>query len=170
MEKGAVTRVHCLLFLLSVSSLTASHLCHHRQYWHAASKTCRPCTECPRNEIIRKPCGRQADTECGPFSEFSFFNQLEGSDAQLASYEHGSFSHENTTVVDQTKDVWKARGQQTEPIVEKDDGEYWKNLAFALIGVVCVLIMVATIVVFIACKKLHESVAVKSQEEEDGEL
>ena len=36
---------------------------------------CVPCSSCPSNHIVRRPCGRTADTVCGPFYEFEFFNQ-----------------------------------------------------------------------------------------------
>lgn len=45
-------------------NLTASPLVH-----------CSPCSTCPINHIVRKPCNRQNDTVCGPFYEFEFFNQ-----------------------------------------------------------------------------------------------
>ncbi|KAL8580102.1 hypothetical protein ACOMHN_051270 [Nucella lapillus] len=36
---------------------------------------CRACSTCPVNQIIRRPCLEDSDTLCGPFSEFSEFNQ-----------------------------------------------------------------------------------------------
>ena len=122
------------------------------------------------NEIIRKPCGRHTNTVCGPFREFNFFNQLEDLDSSsYTSYEYETFFNENTSGQDKTAGhPGKTGGLANEPIVEKDDGEYWKNLAFALIGVVCVLIFVATIVVLMACRKLHENATIKRPEEEEG--
>ena len=39
---------------------------------------CRPCSLCPVNEIIRRPCTDESDTECGPFYEFQNFNSFQG--------------------------------------------------------------------------------------------
>lgn len=36
---------------------------------------CKPCSSCPLNQIIRKPCTAYRDNVCGPFYEFEFFNQ-----------------------------------------------------------------------------------------------
>ena len=36
---------------------------------------CLPCSRCPRNHIVRRPCAADSDTVCGPFYEFEFFNQ-----------------------------------------------------------------------------------------------
>ena len=55
------------------------------------------------------------------------------------------------------------------PTITKDVGQYWKNLAFALIGVLCALIVLATIIVFFACRKLQSTTHIKSPEEYDGE-
>ena len=163
-------RICVLLVVLSLSILADSRHCDHRHYWDSDNRVCRPCAKCPMNEIIRKPCGRLTDTVCGPFREFNYFNQFDSLDPAYTSYEYESLFGENSSGRDHTRDYpRKNSGLQNEPIVEKDDGEYWKNLAFALIGVVCVLIFVATIIVLLACRKLHETSAVKRPEEEDGE-
>lgn len=157
--------------VLSVCSLAVSRHCDHHHYWDSINRVCRPCAKCPMNEIIRKPCSRLRDTVCGPFREFSYFNQIDSLDPPYTSYGYESFIGENSSGGDHTRDYpRKSGGLQNEPIVEKDDGEYWKNLAFALIGVVCVLIFVATVIVLLACRKLHETSAVKRPEEEDGEF
>lgn len=124
------------------------------------------------NKIVRKPCGGIINTVCGPFREFNYFKfNFDSLDPSYTSYEYESFFGENSSHIDHTRDYpRKTGGLPNEPIVEKDDGEYWKNLAFALIGVVCVLIFVATIVVLMACRKLHQTAALKRPEEEEGEL
>lgn len=147
-----------------------SRHCDHHHYWDSKSRVCRPCAKCPKNEIIRKPCGRHTDTVCGPFREFNFFNQLEELDPSYPSFNYESFFDENASGRAHVKDhQWDTNERQNEPIVQKDDGEYWKNLAFALIGVVCVLIFVATIVVLMACRKLHETAAIKRPEEDEDD-
>ncbi|XP_076471391.1 uncharacterized protein LOC143301178 [Babylonia areolata] len=174
MESGhrsqKLNRCH-MLVLLSFCSLAASRHCDHQHYWDSRDRLCRPCTKCPLNEIIRRPCGRHSNTICGPFREFSYFNQLDGADSPYTSYDYETFFSENSSRRAESRDLSGRGGgqQRNEPVVQKDDGEYWKSLAFALIGVVCVLIFVATIVVLIACKKLHETAAVKRPEEDDDD-
>ncbi|XP_076450900.1 uncharacterized protein LOC143286879 isoform X1 [Babylonia areolata] len=161
----------CLLMIVMILGLAASRHCDHHHFWNSKHHACHPCSKCPKNEIIRKPCGRHTDTVCGPFREFNFFNQLDELDPpSYTSYDYEMFFDENSGARDGTGDHhWGVNEGQNEPIVQKDDGEYWKNLAFALIGVVCVLIFVATIVVLMACRKLHETAAVKRPEEEEDD-
>lgn len=37
--------------------------------------TCLPCSTCPANQIVRRPCSRLSDTVCGPFYDFEFLNK-----------------------------------------------------------------------------------------------
>lgn len=160
-----------LVLLLTFSCMATARHCGDRHFWDSDRRVCEQCAECPVNEIIDKPCGRHSDTVCRPFREFDDFKQLESLDPPYTSYDYELFPNRNSTRGDQGGHApRRAGGLQDEPIVQKDDGEYWKNLAFALIGVVCVLIFVATVIVLLACRKLHETAAVKRPEEEDGEL
>lgn len=161
-----------ILVVLSVCGLAASRHCDRHHYWDTRDRICRPCTRCPENEIIRRPCGRHSDTLCGPFREFSFFNQLDDLDSAYTSYEYEAVFNKNSSRLDhEVGDLRrsKARGRQSEPVVQKDDGEYWKDLAFSLIGVVCLLIFIATGVVLMACRKLHETAAALKRPEEDDD-
>ncbi|XP_052819646.1 uncharacterized protein LOC128245503 [Mya arenaria] len=36
--------------------------------------TCRPCSGCPDNEVVKETCLGHRDTVCGPFVEFKAFN------------------------------------------------------------------------------------------------
>ncbi|KAL8580700.1 hypothetical protein ACOMHN_004741 [Nucella lapillus] len=169
MEWQRPRSAHFVLMIL-IFGLAASRHCDHQYFWDSRNRMCRPCAKCPKNEIIRKACGRHTDTVCGPFSEFNFFNQLEELDSTIPSYDYESFFDENSSGRAHVKEHhWGTNERQNEPIVQKDDGEYWKNLAFALIGVVCVLIFVATIVVLMACRKLHETAAIKRPDEDEDD-
>ena len=44
---------------------------------------CRRCLSCPDNEIIRRPCSEERDTECGPFYEFRDFNSFQRGEAEV---------------------------------------------------------------------------------------
>jgi len=39
-----------------------------------AGMQCLPCSTCPKNQIVRRPCLRLSDTICGPLYDFEFFN------------------------------------------------------------------------------------------------
>ena len=49
--------------------------CPSGQYFNDVELACRPCSSCPVNQIIRRPCSARADTWCGPFLEFDKFHQ-----------------------------------------------------------------------------------------------
>ena len=36
-------------------------------------EACRPCSQCPENQIVRETCSGTRDTVCGPFTEFKLF-------------------------------------------------------------------------------------------------
>ncbi|KAK7468123.1 hypothetical protein BaRGS_00036638 [Batillaria attramentaria] len=166
-----------LLVGVSLCGLGNSLQCDSDFYWDASGRICRPCSRCPRNLIIRTPCGEHSDTVCGPFREFLFFNQHDNVDLSFPSLPYDTDSDSGTASEEENSDERVRQypkktavgGLQNEPMIEKDDGEYWKNLAFALIGVVCVLIFVATVVVLMACRKLHETAALKRPDEDEDD-
>ena len=49
--------------------------CPSGQYFSDVELACHPCSSCPVNQIIRRPCSARADTWCGPFLEFDKFHQ-----------------------------------------------------------------------------------------------
>lgn len=156
-----------LLLTFLLCGHVCSRQCDHHHFWDPVEQACQPCSHCPKNKIIRKPCSKLKDTVCGPFREFSFFNHLEETESSFPSVKYDS---DNFSGTDREGRAFSSKnsGLPNEPMIEKDDGEYWKNLAFALIGVVCVLIFVATVVVLLACRKLHENSTFKRPEEEEG--
>lgn len=170
---GHGSLISSLLVGVSLCGLGNSLQCERHFYWDATGRVCRPCSRCPRNLIIRTPCGEHSDTVCGPFREFSFFNQPDSIDLSFPSLDYDIDNDSEGDGFDEKGRHYPTktgvRGTHNEPMIEKDDGEYWKNLAFALIGVVCVLIFVATVVVLIACRKLHETAALKRPDEDDDD-
>lgn len=60
-----------------------------------------------------------------------------------------------------------AEGMESPTTMEKEDREYWKTLAIALIGLLSVLIIVATVVVLLACRKLQRATVIKQPDEGD---
>jgi hypothetical protein len=159
------------LLLACFWTVAASKHCSQGYFWNTSELKCQACTVCPPNQnfIIREPCSRDKDTVCGHFTEFSSFNQIKTNDESFVEFD--------SVEAEEYGDIGSNDGHsvrlggsrsQNEPIVEKDDGEYWKNLAFALIGMVCILIIVATVVVLIACRKLHRTNVIKRPDEEEG--
>lgn len=159
-----------VLFMAScLQSVSGSH-CDQNHFWDDVENVCRQCSLCPLNQIIRAPCSKYTDIVCWPFREFSDFNQFNGfAPSYPLEYDRVSTSQTGRTFGENRRQATQNAGvMQNEPMIEKEDGEYWKNLAFALIGVVCILIIVATIIVLLACRKLHESSNLKKPEEDDG--
>ncbi|ESP04682.1 hypothetical protein LOTGIDRAFT_170520 [Lottia gigantea] len=138
------------------------NICQDGQYYEKESNICRNCTKCPINLIIRTDCTNLSDTICSHFTEFdNFRNEIP----------YGT--QEEITVVEESPDIpdifdrdYNPRIIEEVPTTSSED-KYWKNLAFALIGVLCVLIIAATMVVWYACRKLHASVQIKRPEYDD---
>ena len=67
-----------------VASRSGSRRCATGQYREFDEETgegrCVPCSPCSPNQIVRVPCSSRgnADTVCGPFLEFEYFNQRRG--------------------------------------------------------------------------------------------
>ncbi|KAK7099307.1 uncharacterized protein [Littorina saxatilis] len=63
--------------LTAVMTLCTASLsrCPENYYMTSDSDACRPCSTCPKNQIIRRPCTKDSNTLCGPFVEFHEFHQ-----------------------------------------------------------------------------------------------
>ncbi|KAI0234260.1 hypothetical protein LSAT2_015551 [Lamellibrachia satsuma] len=124
---------------------------------------CKPCSSCPLNQIIRKPCTAYRDNVCGPFYEFEFFNQGH----------HESRSMPPSFAVTPTKTADSAAGNVQEakaglvssvdndaapsPAIQQGE-EQWKKLCLVLIGilsVLCVLILVYVVISHIRARAHH---------------
>lgn len=68
--------------------LSAKPSCPAGQFRDVASARCVPCSSCPINHIVRRPCRGQNDTVCGPFYEFEYFHQSRNG---TASYSLGTY-------------------------------------------------------------------------------
>ena len=127
--------------------------CDFDNYYDGLTGRCTPCSQvvsCP-DGYIRRLCRENSDTECVQYSYFNPENQVEsssGKDDDVSTIDRNHINHHGPATM------------------ETEDQEYWKALAFALIGLLSVLI-VATVVVLFACCKLHRAVAVKQQDDRD---
>ena len=101
--------------------------CAHGRFFSSDTQTCRTCSPCPRNQIIRRPCGHHSDTLCGPFSEFFRFHQAPRLRLQVADLplpeegggragggRRGGQGHErdihgDSRLPEQTRGVWQDR-------------------------------------------------------------
>ena len=154
----------------------------------STSTKCQECTVCSWTQITVRPCSHDRNTVCGHVLDFSSFSFKPTENRDLTSFQYEYDDDDNGDSISEDNGgrgrvlskhgnfpppagfARSGDGQLHEAIVEKDDGEYWKNLALALIGVVCVLIVVATVVVLIACCKLNRNAAVKRSDEEEGKF
>ena len=68
------------LFVVAPAATATARKCPAGQFLPEKSllNECRKCSSCPDNEIIRRPCSEDRDTECGPFYEFRNFNSFQG--------------------------------------------------------------------------------------------
>ncbi|KAI8781142.1 CAunnamed protein product [Biomphalaria glabrata] len=129
--------------------------CGKNSFYDNRTKQCRICSTCPNNQIIKIPCSETADLECGPFNFSNTDTYI------MKSYQ------KNAEYVD-VGDNYNENEDEEEPTtIEKEDREYWKSLAFALIGLLSILIIVATVVVLVACRKLQRASVIKQPD--DGE-
>lgn len=168
MGRGCI--ISGLLMGMSLCGFGNGLRCESEYFWDESLQVCQPCSRCPQNLIISVPCGDNTDSVCRPFTGFTEFRQY-NKQAKIDLLGDGSFSEEGSFDKQSGQERKKIGGGGVTdgPMIEKDDGEYWKNLAFALIGVVCVLIFVATVVVLMACRKLHETAALKRPDEDEDD-
>ena len=60
------TTISTLTFVMITRMATAFVYC-------PEGESCRPCSQCPENQIVRETCAGTRDTVCGPFTEFKLF-------------------------------------------------------------------------------------------------
>ncbi|OWF51942.1 uncharacterized protein LOC110448433 [Mizuhopecten yessoensis] len=147
------------LFSLVMGTQQQIPSCKTSQYFEKSLNVCRPCRQCPVNEVIRHPCEKTRDTVCGPFIEFDEFHQapfinLLPSKNNI-SQEVFVTNELNIDVNTPNNDPSDVRGQA--PITMKNGK--WYTLAMALLGVlsfVSLFVIVYIILVCFVCKKRRE--------------
>ncbi|KAK3101779.1 hypothetical protein FSP39_006281 [Pinctada imbricata] len=123
-------------------------LCKSNEYYSIGLQRCLTCSVCPgKNLIIRKPCEKYSDTQCGPFIEFDKFHQ-----SPIVNV----LSSANVT---RGKVLLTARIESTRstnvPVEVIKDGR-WYTLAMALVGVLCVVsffVLLYIVLYCFVCKK-----------------
>jgi len=160
-----------LTFLFELSWTQDNYVryrCSKGTFFDFDQNICKPCSlECPRNQIIKKECQEKSDLECMPF-KYPLID---------ISYENHGNNNGLLKVEAQTQGTTNRNGPREHDrssnhpsnhptAMETEDQEYWKALAFALIGLLSVLI-VASVAVLFACCRLQRAVATKQQEDGD---
>jgi len=152
-----------LLFIININVILSQRKlsCGEDEFFDETRGICKACTkECPDGHF-KIPCKKDSDLECKPYivlppeifqgKDIPTFEETK----HTAYYEDSKFDYDNSG---------KSQDENSSMSIEKEDQEYWKVLAFALIGLLSILI-VATVAVLIACFRLQRAVALKQQEE-----
>ena len=126
--------------------------CKSNEFFNLQTRQCQMCTLCKPGQALRRTCSKTNDTLCGMIN-FSFIDprkeekevyNSEDSEQALNEIED-SFPHR----------VTKEPTQKAPYVLSQENELEWKNLAFALIGVLSVLIIVTTVLVLIICYKVR---------------
>ncbi|CAL1548314.1 unnamed protein product [Lymnaea stagnalis] len=151
---------------LCISSKSTS--CGQGNYYDSRKNECKKCSVCPINHIIKTPCSTFEDQECSPFS-FDEFSEFDTSVLRAYPTGHINPGVDEEDNIKPKRSHNKVTDDHGPTTVEKEDREYWKTLAFALIGLLSVLIVVATVVVLVACRRLQKATVIKQPDEGDME-
>ena len=146
-----ITLVLCLVHCLSVVSSRRLG-CRDNEFFNLETKHCQVCTLCKPGQAFRRTCSETNDTLCGMW-DFSFLDTRKGMRQQYTTDYDEPFIQQEEHY---THRVTKVPTQKA-PYVLSGNEEEWKNLAFALIGVLSVLVILATILVFVICYKVRHT-------------
>ncbi|XP_076471210.1 uncharacterized protein LOC143301088 [Babylonia areolata] len=142
---------------------SAAEDCPRGHYFSGMAAACKPCSSCPVNQIIRRPCTARADTVCGPFFEFDKFHQSpaavkmpgeEEEEEEGGENDSGEQAREHGPAVTSGSEGPGDLNQRT--ISLQIAGGQWRTLSFALIAVlsfICCLIVVVGLYVWIILRR-----------------
>lgn len=115
-------------------SLCLGSRCKLDEFFSDELGLCKPCTQCPDTLVINIPCMETRDTICGLGGNFSF----------LGLPRHKGIVLDVDLHVDRPT------------VLQSDEEEaYWKTLAFALIGILSLLVVITTLVVLFTCHRFR---------------
>ncbi|KAK6620453.1 hypothetical protein RUM44_006854 [Polyplax serrata] len=80
------------ILLLFLGTFANGKVCETNQYWSSILERCESCSKCVSPDIVIRPCQGNADTVCGPFSQFNIdwtWSKNHG------SHSSGNSKHEN---------------------------------------------------------------------------
>ena len=162
-----------ILWLMLVDE--SSGKCPQGYYYAINVRRCRRCSRSCPEEYIFMSCTEFEDVLCyrPPLSREIHPNGEEGGSNELHNHSPPGTVIQVDMVRAQTNpdvsgdDDLDSDREMELTMEEKHDWQHWKTLAFALIALLCLLIMVATVVVVIACLKLQQALVSKNNEEPD---
>ncbi|XP_059158250.1 uncharacterized protein LOC131942384 [Physella acuta] len=146
---------------LNPVALSKIGVCRAGHFYDTIAEKCKKCSLCPANQLVKTQCSQFADLECGSLD--SNIDVLFDTKNGVLSIDVDTGTPKRTSKEKPSLIVNEDEG----PTVEKEDREYWKTLAFALIGLLSVLIIVATVIVLMAFRKLQKVAVIKQPEEND---
>lgn len=144
-----------LLLLLYVLDRTdGARRCRKNEFFNLQLNRCQVCTVCKDGQALRRTCSKTNDTLCGMIN-FSFLdNRKEGKYPYVPNDDYS---------VHFTEDKPDSQRENTAPnnkapyVLSQENEREWKNLAFALIAVLSVLIILTTTLVLIICYKVRHT-------------
>lgn len=130
-------------------------LCSENEFFNLQRNLCQVCTVCKHGQALRRTCSKTNDTLCGMIN-FSF---LDGHKEEKQPHvTDDDYSGHFTAYDEQNSHRVSEEPTHKAPYVLSQENEReWKNLAFALIGVLSVLIILTTLLVLIICYKVRHT-------------
>lgn len=126
--------------------------CKDHEFFNLERQKCQECTVCKPGQMLRRTCSETNDTLCGMIN-FSFLDPRK---------EDKHFYNTKDSLGTRVLEVEQYSSRVTRgptikaPYVLSEENELeWKNLAFALIGILSVLIIVTTVLVLVICYKVR---------------
>ncbi|KAK3580844.1 hypothetical protein CHS0354_032902 [Potamilus streckersoni] len=144
------TKVPCYLLLLLECTLHTAVLalrkrCPPSEYFDTKLTSCQPCKTCPRNTQTLLWCGTDHDTVCGKSNkEWHFLNNNK---LLIEDVESSQYVNIDTTAQKELPEV-----PVPPEVLSKDSSSYWRSLAFALIGILCAMVLLTGFIFLMYCR------------------
>ena len=126
--------------------------CKENEFFNLQRHHCQVCTVCKPGQALRRTCSKTNDTLCGMIN-FSFIDPRKEEKEVYITEDSEQTWNENEESFPHR--VTKEPTHKAPYVLSQENELEWKNLAFALIGVLSVLIVVTTVLVLIICYKVR---------------
>lgn len=141
-----------LIILVYVLDRTYSiSKCGENQFFNSRRNRCQLCTVCKPGQAFRRTCSDTNDTLCGMI-DFSFLDSHK--DEKETDTEYINFTLDQKP---NSHGITEESAHKAPYVLSEENELEWKNLAFALIGVLSVLILITTVLVLIICYKIRHT-------------
>ena len=148
MDQTMITVLLVLLYCLGTESVRR---CRENEFFNLETRQCQVCTVCKPGQAFRRTCSETNDTLCGMIN-FSFLDTRKEERHPYVNDYDAQFSQEDHKTHRVTKEP-----TQKPPYMLSENEQEWKNLAFALIAVLSVLVILTTILVLVICYKVRHT-------------